>query len=66
MDDKAKGKIKEAAGAFTGEEKKAEGRAQQRKVKRARRLLRRPREGRPRRRPRRESVTGSGAKIRGR
>jgi hypothetical protein len=67
VDDKAKGNIKEAAGAFTGgEEKKAEGRAQQRKVKRVRRLLRRPREGRPRRRPRRESVTGSGARIRGR
>ena len=32
MDDKAKGKMKEAAGAITGdEEKKAEGRAQQRK-----------------------------------
>ncbi len=32
MDDKAKGRMKEAAGAFTGdEEKKAEGRAQQRK-----------------------------------
>jgi len=31
MTDKAKGKMKEAAGAFTGdEEKKAEGRAQQR------------------------------------
>ena len=34
MDDKAKGRMKEAAGAFTGdEEKKAEGRAQQRKGK---------------------------------
>ena len=33
MDDKAKGKMKEAAGAITGdEEKKAEGRAQQRKA----------------------------------
>jgi uncharacterized protein YjbJ (UPF0337 family) len=32
VDDKAKGRMKEAAGAFTGdEEKKAEGRAQQRK-----------------------------------
>ena len=32
MEDKAKGRMKEAAGAFTGdEEKKAEGRAQQRK-----------------------------------
>ena len=32
MEEKAKGKMKEAAGAFTGdEEKKAEGRAQQRK-----------------------------------
>jgi uncharacterized protein YjbJ (UPF0337 family) len=32
MDDKAKGRMKEAAGAVTGdEEKKAEGRAQQRK-----------------------------------
>jgi uncharacterized protein YjbJ (UPF0337 family) len=32
MDDKVKGRMKEAAGAFTGdEEKKAEGRAQQRK-----------------------------------
>jgi uncharacterized protein YjbJ (UPF0337 family) len=32
MEDKVKGKMKEAAGAFTGdEEKKAEGRAQQRK-----------------------------------
>jgi uncharacterized protein YjbJ (UPF0337 family) len=32
MEDKAKGKVKEAAGAITGdEEKKAEGRAQQRK-----------------------------------
>jgi uncharacterized protein YjbJ (UPF0337 family) len=31
--DKAKGKMKEAAGAFTGDEdKKAEGRAQQRKA----------------------------------
>jgi uncharacterized protein YjbJ (UPF0337 family) len=33
VDDKAKGKMKEAAGAITGdEEKKAEGRAQQRKA----------------------------------
>ncbi len=33
MDDKAKGKMKEAAGAITGdEEKKAEGQAQQRKA----------------------------------
>ena len=33
MDDKAKGKMKEAAGAITGDEgKKAEGRAQQRKA----------------------------------
>ncbi len=33
MGDKAKGKMKEAAGAITGdEEKKAEGRAQQRKA----------------------------------
>ena len=32
MEEKTKGKMKEAAGAFTGdEEKKAEGRAQQRK-----------------------------------
>jgi uncharacterized protein YjbJ (UPF0337 family) len=32
MEDKAKGRMKEAAGAFTGdEEKKTEGRAQQRK-----------------------------------
>jgi uncharacterized protein YjbJ (UPF0337 family) len=32
MEDKVKGRMKEAAGAFTGdEEKKAEGRAQQRK-----------------------------------
>jgi uncharacterized protein YjbJ (UPF0337 family) len=32
MEEKAKGKMKEAAGAFTGDEdKKAEGRAQQRK-----------------------------------
>jgi uncharacterized protein YjbJ (UPF0337 family) len=32
MEDKAKGRMKEAAGAFTGdEEKKAEGQAQQRK-----------------------------------
>ena len=32
MDDKVKGRMKEAAGAFTGDEgKKAEGRAQQRK-----------------------------------
>ena len=32
VDEKAKGRMKEAAGAFTGdEEKKAEGRAQQRK-----------------------------------
>ena len=32
MDDKTKGRMKEAAGAFTGDEgKKAEGRAQQRK-----------------------------------
>ncbi len=32
MEDKAKGRVKEAAGAFTGdEEKKAEGQAQQRK-----------------------------------
>jgi uncharacterized protein YjbJ (UPF0337 family) len=32
MEDKAKGRMKEAAGVFTGdEEKKAEGRAQQRK-----------------------------------
>jgi hypothetical protein len=32
MEDKAKGRMKEAAGAFTGDEdKKAEGRAQQRK-----------------------------------
>jgi uncharacterized protein YjbJ (UPF0337 family) len=33
MEDKAKGRMKEAAGAFTGdEEKKAEGHAQQRKA----------------------------------
>ncbi len=33
MGEKAKGKMKEAAGAFTGDEdKKAEGRAQQRKA----------------------------------
>jgi uncharacterized protein YjbJ (UPF0337 family) len=33
MEDKAKGKMKEAAGAITGdEERKAEGRAQQRKA----------------------------------
>jgi uncharacterized protein YjbJ (UPF0337 family) len=32
MEDKVRGRMKEAAGAFTGgEEKKAEGRAQQRK-----------------------------------
>src|SRR5215211_6176782 len=62
MEDKAKGRAKEAAGAVTGdEEKKAEGQAQQRK------LPRRPRPGRPRRKPRklRGSVTGSGARTRG-
>jgi uncharacterized protein YjbJ (UPF0337 family) len=30
MEDKAKGRMKEAAGAVTGDEEKAEGRAQQR------------------------------------
>jgi hypothetical protein len=61
MEDKAKGRMKEAYGAITGDEdKKAEGRAQQRKLRRKRR----PSE--PRRRPgkRRGSATGSGASRR--
>src|SRR5215218_8385369 len=67
MSEKAKGKMKEAAGAITGEEaKKAEGRAEQSKAEAAEEA--KQRENRARQRPRlrrkRGSSTGSGARTR--
>jgi hypothetical protein len=67
VEGKVKGRMKEAAGAFTGDkEKKAEGRAQLRRARQARRRLRGPRPDRPRRKPKRPrgNATGSGARTR--
>ena len=67
MDDKAKGRMKEATGAVTGdEEKKAEGREPSRgRAQQARRPPRRPRGGRLRPRPSRprRSETSSAVRI---
>lgn len=65
MEDKAKGRMKEAAGAFSGdEEKKAEGKPSRGRVQQARRPHRRPRGGRPRKKPRKPRRTATGSAVR--
>jgi uncharacterized protein YjbJ (UPF0337 family) len=67
MMDKGEGKMKEAAGAITGDEdKKAEGRAQKRKADAEEKATQKERTGKRRRKPteRRESGTSKSAKTR--
>jgi hypothetical protein len=67
VEDKAKGRMKEAAGAVTGDEhKKAEGQAQQRKGAAGEEAAQKAKQGRPRRMPEkpRGSETSSVARTR--